>query len=145
MPWWGWIAAGMMLLVAELALVDAAFYLVFLGISALLVGSVELAGIPLPYWMQWVLFALLAVASLVFFRGKLYDLLRGGATGEIREGVIGDTAVAQERIAPGGRGRVELRGASWAALNSGPSSIEAGSRCRVERADGLTLEVRAEA
>jgi membrane protein implicated in regulation of membrane protease activity len=145
MSWWGWIAAGMLMLVAELALVDAAFYLVFLGISALLVGAVVLAGIDLPFWMQWTLFALLAVGSLVFFRGKVYDRLRGGASGEIQEGVTGDAAIAQEAIAPGARGRVELRGTTWTAHNCGATRIEAGSRCRVERAEGLTLEVRAEA
>lgn len=145
MPWWGWIAAGMLLLVAELGLVDAAFYLVFLGIAALIVGALELVGIALPFWLQWTLFALLAVASLVLFRGKVYDRLRGGATGEIAEGVTGDTAVARETIAPGARGRVDLRGAEWAAHNCGATPIAAGARCRVERAAGLTLEVRAEA
>jgi len=145
MPWWGWIAAGMMLLVAELFLVDVDFYLVFLGVSALLVGSAELAGISLPFWLQWTLFAVLSVASLVFFRRKVYGLLRGGVGGtEIAEGVSGDTAVARESIAPGARGRVDLRGASWSARNCGTTPIEAGARCRVDRADGLTLEVRAE-
>ncbi len=145
MPWWGWVAAGMLMLVAELALVDAAFYLVFLGISALLVGAAELFGFHLPFWMQWTLFALLAVASLVLFQGKVYDRLRGGTFAEIPEGVTGDTAVAKEAIAAGARGRVELRGASWTARNAGAEPIEAGARCRVVRADGLTLEVRAEA
>jgi len=145
MPWWGWVAAGMMMLVAELALVDAAFYLVFLGISALLVGALALAGVPLPFWMQWTVFALLAVGSLVFFRGKVYDRLRGGSAGLIPEGVTGDAAVALEAIAPGARGRVELRGSSWTALNRGTMQIEVGSRCLVERAEGLTLVVRPEA
>ena len=144
MPWWGWIAAGMMLLVAEIALVDADFYLVFLGVAALIVGTAELAGLPLPYWMQWTTFAVLAVGSLVFFRRAVYDRLRGGATGEIAEGVVGDIAVARESIAAGGRGRVDLRGAAWSAHNCGSTPIEAGARCRVERAEGLTLEVRAE-
>lgn len=145
MPWWGWIAAGMMLLTAELFLVDFDFYFVFLGVAALLVGSLELAGLALPIYLQWTLFAVLAVVSLVFFRRKVYDLLRGGAGGEIPEGVSGDSAVAREAIAPGARGRVDLRGASWSARNCGSVTIEAGARCRVERADGLTLEVRAEA
>jgi membrane protein implicated in regulation of membrane protease activity len=144
MPWWGWVAAGMLMLVAELALVDAAFYLVFLGISALLVGAALLAGFSLPFWMQWTSFAVLAVCSLVFFRGKVYDRLRGGASGAIPEGVTGDTAVACETIAPGARGRVELRGSSWTAHNRGTTPIELGARCRVERANGLTLEVRLE-
>lgn len=145
MPWWGWMAAGLLMLVAELTFVDAAFYLVFLGISALIIGATALAGLPLPFWLQWTLFALLAIGSLVFFRGKVYDRLRGGASVEIPEGVTGDTAVSRDVIPPGARGRVELRGASWNAHNCGPTRIEAGARCRVERADGLTLEVHAEA
>ena len=31
MQWWGWIAVGVILLGAELAFVDAQFYLVFIG------------------------------------------------------------------------------------------------------------------
>ena len=35
MEWWAWIAAGAILLGSELAFVDAQFYLVFVGASAL--------------------------------------------------------------------------------------------------------------
>ncbi len=38
MQWWAWIAVGAILLGSELALVDAQFYLVFIGASALVVG-----------------------------------------------------------------------------------------------------------
>lgn len=31
MPWWGWLIAGAALLASELLLIDAQFYLVFLG------------------------------------------------------------------------------------------------------------------
>jgi len=79
MPWWGWVAAGMMMLVAELALVDAAFYLVFRGVSALLVGTPDLPGISLPFWMQWTLFAVLVIASTC---GEAVELR---ATAEPRE------------------------------------------------------------
>ena len=49
MPWWGWMAVGALLLVAELTFVDLEFYLVFLGLSALITGMLELAGIALPF------------------------------------------------------------------------------------------------
>jgi hypothetical protein len=66
MPWWGWITVGALLLAAEMTIVDLEFFLVFLGASALLVGMLGLAGVPLPFWMQWIVFAVLAIGSLVF-------------------------------------------------------------------------------
>ena len=68
MPWWGWVTVGALLLAAEMTIVDLEFYLVFLGASAFLVGMPGLAGLPLPYWLQWIVFAFLSIASLVFFR-----------------------------------------------------------------------------
>ena len=45
MEWWAWIAVGAILLVSELALIDAQFYLVFRRASALVVGFLDLTGI----------------------------------------------------------------------------------------------------
>ena len=45
MQWWAWIAVGAILLGSELAFVDAQFYLVFIGASALVVGFLDLAGL----------------------------------------------------------------------------------------------------
>ncbi len=57
MEWWAWIAVGAILLGSELAFVDAQFYLVFVGASALVVGFLDLAGLLPAVWMQWLLFA----------------------------------------------------------------------------------------
>jgi membrane protein implicated in regulation of membrane protease activity len=86
MIWWQWIVLGTFVLASEM-FVDAEFYLVFLGISAVVVG---------------------------------------------------------EALPAGGRARVQLRGADWDAVNVGDEEIAANGRARVERASGLTLEVRAE-
>lgn len=142
MPWWGWIAIGALMLSAELALVDAEFYLVFLGVSALIVGSLELSGLTLDGWVQWLVFAGLSVGSLVFFRQRVYVLFRPPPGEEIREGVEGETAVASDTIAPGATGRVELRGSGWTAVNEGDRAIEAGARCEVVSSKGLTIRVR---
>ena len=40
MPWWGWIIFGALLLGSELLIVDAGFYLVFIGIAAAITGLV---------------------------------------------------------------------------------------------------------
>lgn len=142
MPWWGWITIGALLLVAEMSIVDLEFYLVFLGISALVVGMLELAGFAMPFWLQWLVFAVLAVGSLFVFRQRVYKKLRPPPEGEVQQGVEGDRATAVDTIEPGATGAVTLRGAHWTGLNRGAESIPAGSRCRVERSEGLTLEVR---
>jgi membrane protein implicated in regulation of membrane protease activity len=144
MPWWGWVAAGALLLAAEMAAVDAEFYLVFLGLSALAVGVLGLAGLEGPVWLQWLLFAVLALVSLVFFRGRLYARLRRFG-GELGEGVTGEVAVAMDRIEPAAIGRAELRGSTWSARNAGATPIEAGARVRVERVEGLLLHLRGDA
>ena len=142
MPWWGWVTVGTLLLVAEMAFVDLEFFLVFLGVSALLVGAISILGLELPFWMQWIVFALLSVASLVFFRQRLYALIRPPPDGEVRTGVEGEHATAVESIAPGATGSVTLRGANWTGLNRGAETIPAGARCHVERSEGVTLELR---
>ena len=43
MPWWGWFVLAAALLAVELFVIDAQFYLVFLGVSAALVGLLGLA------------------------------------------------------------------------------------------------------
>jgi membrane protein implicated in regulation of membrane protease activity len=144
MPWWGWITIGAMLLIAEMTFVDLEFYLIFLGISALLVGGLELAGVAMPYWLQWVAFAILSVASLVIFRQRVYSKLRPPPEGEVQVGVSGDRATAVDSIEPGATGAVTLRGARWTGINRGAATIPTGARCLVERSEGLVLDVRLE-
>lgn len=142
MAWWGWITVGALLLVAEIMIVDLEFYLVFLGVSALAVGLVLAAGVELPYWMQWLTFAGLALVSLVVFRQRVYTKLRPAADGAIGEGVVGEVATAIDEIPPGVSGGVMLRGARWTGRNQGPTAIPAGASCKVERRQGLVLDVR---
>jgi membrane protein implicated in regulation of membrane protease activity len=144
MPWWGWVTVGTLLLVAELSIVDLEFYLVFLGISALFVGLLDLGGIVMPYWMQWLVFSVSAIASLVIFRQRVYKRLRPTPEGEVQMGVSGERGVAVDTIAPGETGSIKLRGTTWTGINRGTEAIPAGARCRVERSEGLVLDVRLE-
>ena len=142
MIWWQWCVLGALLLGAEIA-VDAEFYLVFLGISALLVGLIGTTPIALPIWGQWLAFSLIAVSALVLFRSRVYNKIRG-ETPDLEEGVAGETAVVDEPIAPGAMGRATLRGTAWQARNVGSEPLAAGSRAIVEETNGLILSVRAE-
>ena len=101
MPWWGWLVVGAVLLGVEMFVIDAQFYLVFLGISAALVGLIGLAGIGMPEWAEWLVFAALALITMVSFRRRVYQLVRG-RTGVVEERLtLGDRVVIPMRLEPG--------------------------------------------
>ena len=144
MYWWAWIAVGAILLGSELAFIDAQFYLVFVGASAFAVGMLQLAGIALAVWLQWLIFAVLAAASMVTFRRRIYESMRRGLPA-MKSGPAGEIVTMPMALPPGETCRLEFRGCSWSAVNAGLGVIAAGSRARIERVDGLTLVLRADA
>ena len=144
MPWWAWIVLGIGLLGVEMFIIDAQFYLVFIGLSAALVGLLGLFGIGLPEWAQWLMFAALALVAMVTFRRRIYERVRGRG-GQVDERLtVGDRVLVPMRLEPGQSGRVEYRGSSWTARNGGSQAIEAGREALIDHVDGLTLFVRAE-
>jgi membrane protein implicated in regulation of membrane protease activity len=144
MSWWGWLVVGTALLAVEMFLLDAQFYLVFLGASAAIVGLLGLAAVPLPDWAQWLIFAVLAVVTMVTFRRRVYELVRG-RTGHVEERLtLGDRVVVPVRLEPSQSCRVEYRGSSWTARNVDQTAIEAGREAVIAQVDGLTLHVRAQ-
>ncbi len=140
MAWWGWITIGAFLMGAELLGVDAAFYLIFVGVAGLIVGLLGLFGIDLPVWSQWLLFGVLAIASMVLFRAKLYDRIRGGAVG-FANTLVGEIVEVTEDIASGQRARVKLRGSVWTAINVSDQPIASGQSATVVEAGGTELKI----
>jgi len=128
MMWWGWMVLGAVLLSVELFAVDAQFYLVFLGLSAALVGLAALV---------------LALVSFFTFRKGLYEKLRVGPTG-LRESLEGEQVTVQDGLAAGAEGRIEFRGTRWVARNVGDAGIPAGHKARVIQVDGVTLNIKGE-
>ncbi len=143
MQWWAWIAVGAVLLGSELTLVNAKLYLVFIGAAALITGFLEIAGLHAAAWLQWSIFALLATASMVLFRRRVYERVRRDLPA-MDTGPQGDTVVLPTALPPGETCRLEYCGASWSAINAGKSIIEAGSRARIDRVEGLTLIVHSD-
>jgi membrane protein implicated in regulation of membrane protease activity len=140
MQWWAWIAVGAILLGSELTFIDAQFYLVFVGGSALVVGLLGLAGLALAPWLQWLIFAALAAASMLTFRRQIYERMRRNLPA-MKGGPAGETVTLPQALPPGETCRLEFRGSSWSAINGGKAEIAAGAKARIERVDGLTLVV----
>ena len=140
MQWWAWIAVGAILLGSELAFVDAQFYLVFVGASALAVGLLQITGLNMAVWLQWLIFAALAATSMLTFRRRIYERMRRGLPA-MKGGPAGETVTLPQELTPGESCRLEFRGSSWSAVNGGKAVIAAGAKARIERVDGLTLVV----
>lgn len=142
MAWWFWIALGAALLAAEV-IISTDFYLVFVGLAGLAVGALVLAGVPLPAWSQWLLFAVIAATGLVVYRRRWKRSL-SRVDRELPPEFEGQAGTAVAAIDAGGRGRIALRGSEWDAVNGGTDDLPAGGRCVVTRVEGLTLHVRSE-
>jgi membrane protein implicated in regulation of membrane protease activity len=143
MPWWGWFVLAAALLSIELFVIDAQFYLVFLGVSAALVGVLDLVDPTMAAWQQWLAFAVLALVTMVAFRDRVYQLVRK-RTGHVEQRLtLGDRVVIPVRLEPGQSCRTEYRGSSWTARNVDQHAIDAGKEAVISHVDGLTLHVRA--
>ena len=142
MPWWGWFVLAAGLLSVELFVIDAQFYLVFLGISAALVAFLNLADPTMVVWQQWLAFAVLALVTMVAFRDRVYQLVRK-RTGHVEQPLtLGDRVVIPVRLEPGQTCRAQYRGSSWTARNVDQQAIDAGKEAVIAHVDGLTLHVR---
>ena len=145
MPWWAWLVLGIGLLGVEMFVIDAQFYLVFIGLSAAVVGLLGLVGVDLPQWAQWLVFRRLAVVAMLAFRRRLYEMVRnrGGPRGRAPD----DRRSRGRSAAGSSRARAA---ASSTAARAGRRATPANRRSRpasevvIARVDGLTLHVKAE-
>lgn len=142
MEWWHWVVAGVALVLAELAL--PAFFIIWFGIGALLVGGVLFIAPGLSLTAQIALWtvASVAMAALWFrvFRPGRQTTLSGTANGD----AIGEIGLLVGAVAPFERGRVRfqrpLLGADeWVCMAE--SEIPAGTRVKVVAIEGSFLKV----
>jgi len=142
MLWWQWVLGGLLLLGTELGFVVADFYLVFIGVSAALVGGLLVVGVPLSASGQWLSFAILAIVSLLFFRAKVYRYFRH-AEREVGHSLKGEQFTLPVECQAHSSISVEVKGAYWPVRHKGAASLSAGTQVRVVEMEGLTLLVEA--
>jgi membrane protein implicated in regulation of membrane protease activity len=143
MNWWGWVLGGAILLGAELSAVNAHFYLVIIGGSAVAVGVISLLAPGVPEWVQWAIFAALAMVLMWSVRSRLYSWLNRDSP-EMDHGKKGAVLTLPSALGPGASCQAEHGGSYWTVLNDSDTSIAAGTRVRIARVQGLTLLVRPE-
>ena len=137
MYWWIWGVLGVALLIGEV--LTPGVFLLFFGFGALIVAGLVVIGLGGSMAVQWFLFSVTSVALLLVFRKKI---LAGRNTGSTDvDSLVGEIGIAASTIGANDLGKIELRGTSWTAKNVGPLPISKGQHCKVQRVDGLTLDV----
>ncbi len=141
---WSWMVLGLVLLVLEIVIPGV--FMLWIGIAALLVGTLSLQLWNAGFWtwqLQMVVFLALSLASAYvgtrIMRSRKDEsdqplLNRRG------EQMIGRTATLAEPIREG-RGRIQLGDTLWRV--SGPD-LPAGARVRVTGANETDLELTVE-
>lgn len=140
--WWYWVLLGIVLVLLELAI--PAFFVLWFGLAALLVGGLMLV-FEMALVAQLIVWGSASLAALALwlrlFRPRLGDNRIGSATGE----VIGECGLLVDRVAPFQRGRVRfqkpvLGAEEWPCLAE--LEIAAGERVRVVAIEGHYLKVQ---
>jgi membrane protein implicated in regulation of membrane protease activity len=140
MAWWAWITLGVLLLGGEIMGIDAAFFLVFIGLSAILVGVADLLGLNIPAWGEFLSFAVIAALSMVLFRRRIYAMMHKDVD-SINMSLTGDTIQLTADLPPGDSGRAEYRGTTWTVKNIGTVTLSSHSHVNIVEVDGTTLNV----
>ena len=142
LEWWHWEIAGLALVLLELAV--PAFFVIWFGFGAMLVGLVLLLAPGLALSAQIGVWVLASVAMTVLwfrvFKRSQHKTLVGTATGE----VIGEIGLLVSAVAPFERGKVRfqrpvLGAEEWACVAE--SAIAAGERVRVVSVEGSYVKV----
>lgn len=142
LEWWHWEIAGLALVLLELAV--PAFFVIWFGFGAMLVGLVLLLAPGLALSAQIGVWVLASVAMTVLwfrvFKRSQHKTLVGTAAGE----VIGEIGLLVSAVAPFERGKVRfqrpvLGAEEWACVAE--SAIAAGERVRVVSVEGSNVKV----
>jgi len=141
--WWHWLVIGLLLVLAEIA-TPGGFFVIFFGVSALIVGALAGWGLAGPVWTQLLLFAVLSVLSLVLFRSRLLKAIQHEPPRPAVDELVGEVGMLDGDIAPGQIGKIEVHGAVWQARNATAAVLARGMRCKVVRVKGLMLDVEPE-
>ena len=92
----------------------------------------------MPPWVQFIVFAVIALVLMVLFRKKLYAKLRGDGVG-YEVGPAGETIRVEQALAPGEKGRISYRGTDWTIVNASDQAFDQGQQVEITEVRGLTL------
>jgi membrane protein implicated in regulation of membrane protease activity len=140
--WWHWVVLGIVLMLLELAV--PAFFLIWFGLGALIVGALLVGYASAPFAFQvlaWTAFSLLFIwLWFKVFKPHIHKSRAGMARGSL----IGEVGLVTRDIRPYEKGQVRfqkpiLGDEVWESVAD--EEIRVGQRVRVLEVEGNTLKV----
>ncbi len=95
-----------------------------------------------PFYVQCVLFALIALLLLFFTRPFAIKFLHAKREKTNADSLIGKKAVVLQAVTEREKGQVKINGAVWTAASVDGADIPAGDECIIEKIEGVTLIVK---
>ncbi len=137
--YWHWLALGLVLLASEL--LGTAGYLLWLGISAILVG-ILLTVMPISWQLQWVSFASFSlITTWLWWRKQNQSDKESDAVRTLNQKdkqLIGKLITVEHDIVIG-TNRIKVGDTTWAAIAS--EEIKAKTTIEIVDIDGITLKI----
>ena len=137
---WHWLAFGLALLAAEL--LGAAGYLLWLGISALIVGVV-LSWLPISWQLQWISFGVFSLMTTwLWWRRQFKKDQQDDASRMLnqKEKQLIGLLITLEYAIPAGKSRIRIADTTWLAYSEQP--LAQGCIVKVIDIDGITLIIK---
>ena len=139
--WWHWIAAGIVMVIAELFV--PMFFILWFGMGAMIVGIV-MRVMPLSTAMQFFLWAIFSIA-MVFAWFRLFKNPDRTKAGIAKEAFLGETGLITKEVSAMGKGMIRfqkpiLGSDTWPVIAD--DTIPVGERAKIVDVIGQTLKVQ---
>lgn len=135
---WVWVAVTIICIVVET--LTLSLTTIWFGISAFVM--VFLAFSPIPFVAQLFIFVVVAMVLLIFTRPILKKRLSQKKIATNYERVIGQIAVVTKKIDAINKGSIKINGMEWTAAVNEDIVLEEGSKCVIEKIEGVTAYVK---
>jgi len=110
MPWWIWIAAGILLMIIEI--MTPGFIFFSIGIGAIVAGLLGFLNLP----AQLLVFVVTSLVSFLLMKKFAKFLLRPTNVDTNIFALIGKTGIVTQTIFPLKKGYVKIEGEEWSAV-----------------------------
>ncbi len=135
---WFWL--GIAVLCAVIEGMTLGLTTIWFALSAVLMIFVSM--FHPPFYLQCLLFALIALLLLFFTRPLALKLLHTKREKTNADSLIGKKALVLQTITEFEKGQVKINGIVWTAASIGNAEIPAGDECIIEKIEGVTLIVK---
>ena len=139
--WLIWIVAGTVMALLELVLPGG--IIVFLGLSAMLVGALVYFGLVTTIPMAFMSWFIVSVVMILFLRSLFMKYFEGDSivhNVDEDQNLVGAVVVISEKVRPYKDGRVKFRDTTWGARSE--EEIGVGSKAQVIKREGNVLIIK---